>query len=101
MAVVLEPSTGDAFRKIAKRLLGAGLAAGVGALVLFLGEAARWWRCLLPAALQGCPTPLSSLLWWWCAAPTSQAPLLLGAARPPTRTPAAELHARPRPRLHP
>jgi uncharacterized membrane protein YccC len=35
VAVVLEPSTGDAFRKIAKRLLGAGLAGGLGMLVLF------------------------------------------------------------------
>lgn len=38
VAVVLEPSTGDAFRKLALRLLGAGLSGGIGILLMFFGE---------------------------------------------------------------
>ncbi|KAI3437663.1 hypothetical protein D9Q98_000113 [Chlorella vulgaris] len=35
VAVVLEPSTGDSFRKLVLRLLGAGVSAGIGMLLLY------------------------------------------------------------------
>jgi hypothetical protein len=38
VAVVLEPSTGDVFRKLTLRLLAAGLSGGIGILLLFFGE---------------------------------------------------------------
>jgi hypothetical protein len=37
VAVVLEPSTGDSFRKLVLRLLGAGVSAGIGMLLLYFG----------------------------------------------------------------
>lgn len=58
VAVVLEPSTGDAFRKIAKRLLGAGLAGGLGLLVLFFGEP----LCPVPAGWLGGAHPWAEQL---------------------------------------
>lgn len=37
VAVVLEPNTGDSFRKLLMRVLGAGCAGGIGMLLLFCG----------------------------------------------------------------
>lgn len=51
VAVVLEPSTGDAFRKLMLRLMAAGVSGGISLLVLYIGA--------LPASLpSGCLPPL-------------------------------------------